>query len=149
MQKMFGPVEAGASREATSPWVGAEVRIAFPANEFAPKRARDVWVATAVGITDDECEVGLLLLSELVTNSVIHGPKARDATVEVFIAIGRDRLRAEVADDSEKGVRVRAPGPDGGYGLAIVAELATRWGAGRYDGRNVTWFELDLRRPGA
>jgi hypothetical protein len=33
--------------------------------------------------------------------------------------------------------------------MALVAELASRWGSGRERGVNVTWFELDLPVPGS
>ena len=43
----------------------------------------------------------------------------------------------------------RTPSAEGGYGMALVAELASRWGSGRERGVNVTWFELDLPVPGS
>ena len=69
--------------------------------------------------------------------------------VGVFVGVGRDRLRVEVSDGSAQGARPRSPSEEGGYGLALVASLASRWGAGREDGLNLTWFELDLPSPGA
>jgi hypothetical protein len=53
-------------------------------------------------------------------------------------------LRVQVADDSPRPARPRTPGDDGGWGLTLVMELASRWGAGRDRGKNVTWFEIDL-----
>jgi hypothetical protein len=67
----------------------------------------------------------------------------------VFIGVGRDRMRVEVSDGSKQGARPKTPSEQGGYGLALVAELATRWGAGHQNSLNVTWFELDLPSPGA
>ena len=76
-------------------------------------------------------------------------PNDESASVGVFVGVGRDRLRVEVSDGSAQGARPRSPSEEGGYGLALVASLASRWGAGREDGLNLTWFELDLPSPGA
>ena len=70
------------------------------------------------------------------------------ATIAAFIRVRRDRIRVEVSDGSPTGVRPRTPSPEGGYGIALVAELASRWGSGRERGVNMTWFELDLPLPG-
>jgi hypothetical protein len=43
--------------------------------------------------------------------------------------------------------RTGRDGTVGGYGLHIVSAFAARWGTGREDERNNTWFELNLLAP--
>ncbi len=138
-----------ASSKGTGAWEDAELRKAFSADERAPGHARDAVSAVCVGLPFEDIETARLLVSELVTNSVRHGPNDESASVGVFVGVGRDRLRVEVSDGSAQGARPRSPSEEGGYGLALVASLASRWGAGREDGLNLTWFELDLPSPGA
>lgn len=136
------------SDEATEAWEEAQLHKVVAADELAPKHARDAVSVAATGISTERLDTARLLASELVTNSVRHGPKTDVATIAAFIRVRRDRLRVEVSDGSAKGVRPRTPSPDGGYGIALVAELASRWGSGRERGVNMTWFELDLPLPG-
>jgi hypothetical protein len=55
----------------------------------------------------------------------------------------------EVSDASPTPAVVKALTSAGGYGLAVVVQIATRWGTERQAGRNVTWFELHLPTPGS
>jgi transcriptional regulator with XRE-family HTH domain/anti-sigma regulatory factor (Ser/Thr protein kinase) len=149
LRVLFERIGAQSSREPTTSWEAAELRKIFPAGELAPGHARDAMAVVGVGLPAAQLEIARLLISELVTNSVRHGPRTEEATVGVFIGVGRDRVRVEVSDGATTGARPRSPTDDGGYGLALVAELATRWGAGLQNELNVTWFELDLPEPGA
>ncbi|HVM67046.1 MAG TPA: ATP-binding protein, partial [Acidimicrobiales bacterium] len=69
--------------------------------------------------------------------------------VDVAITLGAAVLRVEVADQATQTIRARAPDVDGGWGFALVAELATRWGVERHRTGNTVWVELDLGRAGA
>jgi anti-sigma regulatory factor (Ser/Thr protein kinase) len=93
-----------------------------------------------------------LLVSELVTNSVIHanvGPR-RALTVEV--TTHDDRVRIAVTDP---GSRLRPcllpPDPEtpGGLGLVLVDELCETWGVWQDVGPTCVWCELllDQSRP--
>jgi transcriptional regulator with XRE-family HTH domain len=137
-------IGTGRSRRATGAWESAELVKSFAADERAPRYARQALAAVAIDLPTPQVEIARLLVSELVTNSVRHGPTGADVTITLFVGIGRDRLRVEVSDGATKRARFRA----GGYGLTLVAELASRWGAGRENDLNVTWFELDLPLPG-
>jgi transcriptional regulator with XRE-family HTH domain/anti-sigma regulatory factor (Ser/Thr protein kinase) len=149
MGVLFERMSTQSSRAETAAWKAAELRKAFPVDDLAPRHARDAVSVVADAIGREALQTAVLLVSELVTNSVRHGPSAEGSTVGLFVGVGRDHLRVEVSDGSPSGARPKTPSEDGGYGLAIVAELATRWGAGREHGLNVTWFELDLSSPGA
>jgi anti-sigma regulatory factor (Ser/Thr protein kinase) len=144
LRVFFDRMSSESSQVATDAWEDAELRKSFPVDAHAPGLARDAVSVVGAGMPSDDLAVARLLASELATNSVLHGPKTEDATIGLFIGVGRDRLRVEVSDGSTEGARPK----EGGYGLVLVATLATRWGAGRQDGLNVTWFELDLRSPG-
>jgi transcriptional regulator with XRE-family HTH domain len=113
----------------------------FPNTPFAPSLSRAALVATAVGIPVDDMETAALLTSELVTNSVKHSDSE---WVEVDITLTTDRLRIEVADQSSASIRPRTPDADGGWGLALVGELATRWGVERQSIGKKIWIELDF-----
>ncbi|MGH3279161.1 MAG: ATP-binding protein [Trebonia sp.] len=93
------------------------------------------------------CEdAAVLLVSELFGNSVRHGGSGVPGeTVTVAVRMGNGVVRVEVTDRS--GPRVPELGSaardaEGGRGLQLVAELATRWGWRRRGGRTRTWFEL-------
>jgi len=148
LQALFSRMGAQSSKAVTGAWEAAEIRNALPADVTAPAHARTSMAAVGIGLPTAQLETARLLVSELVSNSVVHGPSDAGAHIGLFIGVGRDRLRVEVSDGSTKGARPRTPTEEGGYGLALVAELASRWGAGREDQRNVTWFELDLPQPG-
>jgi hypothetical protein len=76
-----------------------------------------------------------------VTNSVRH---TDSEWVEVAIILGVDVLRVEVSDTDNQALRPRTPTTDGGWGLTLVAELATRWGVEREPAGKTIWIELDL-----
>jgi len=84
-----------------------------------------------------------LLVSELVTNAVLHARSATRVTIE------RDdtRVRISVCDDSPARPRLRDYGPDAvtGRGLVIVDRLARRWGVDPSDAGKCVWFEIEGR----
>jgi two-component sensor histidine kinase len=98
-------------------------------------------------VPSETLEIARLLTSELVTNSVKYGPSA-PATIELAIEVARDAIRIEVSDRAASTPARRQPNETGGYGLALVDALASRWRTARERDRNVTWFELALPQPG-
>jgi transcriptional regulator with XRE-family HTH domain/anti-sigma regulatory factor (Ser/Thr protein kinase) len=132
----------------TEGWAAAELRRTLPATSDSARTAREALAFVAQDIPEHALERGMLLISELVSNSVRHGPQGPSATLEVAVSVERTRLRVEVADRSATPARLKTPSDEGGYGLALVTAMATRWGAGLRDGTNVTWFEIDLPLPG-
>jgi len=116
----------------------------FPNTVSAPSIARAALVATAVGINADTFHDAELLTSELVTNSVKH---SGSDWIDVDITLATEVLRIEVSDQSTAPIRPRTPDVDGGWGLRLVAELATRWGIERTHTGKKIWVELDLASP--
>ena len=135
-------------QRASEIWQPAELRKTVPADERAPRAAREAIAVVADGISEEARRTAQLLASELVTNSVVHG--ASGDGVAVSVSVDRIRVRVEVSEQAGAGRPVlTAPGEESGLGLTLVDELASRWGIQLDSGRNVVWFEIDLAAPGA
>ncbi|TDC61363.1 GAF domain-containing protein [Actinomadura sp. GC306] len=82
-----------------------------------------------------------LLVSELVTNALVHGA----GTIGLRLIKGRTLL-CEVYDDGADLPRLRhADATDeSGRGLQLVSHLAARWGTHRAEPGKVVWFEHPL-----
>jgi len=82
-----------------------------------------------------------LVVSELVTNSVLHGP-GEPLTLRL-IAHENGGVAGEVEDQGTGVVALRQhrPGAVGGLGLTLVDHLASAWGV-HPDSTHV-WFRLD------
>jgi anti-sigma regulatory factor (Ser/Thr protein kinase) len=107
----------------------------------APAQARAFARATcAEGRATGHLDDVTLVVSELVTNAVLHG--RGDVTLDVFV----DDLavRVEVGDDGPTLARPHAAAPDGesGRGLLMVSRLALRWGVRRDGGGKVVWADV-------
>jgi hypothetical protein len=86
-------------------------------------------------------ESAVLLVSELVTNAVLHtrtGP-------EITLRLNEDRLWVGVHDGSPVTPAPKRYGPNAatGRGLQLVEQVAARWGVERDVSGKVVWFELD------
>jgi anti-sigma regulatory factor (Ser/Thr protein kinase)/transcriptional regulator with XRE-family HTH domain len=127
--------------EGTSGWHPGRFVKRLPSTPFAPALARAALLATAVGIPEIDFENAALLTSELVTNAVQH---SSTQWIDVDIVLDAERLRIEVSDDGDGSIRPRTPGVNGGWGLALIGELATRWGVERRSPGKTAWIELDL-----
>jgi anti-sigma regulatory factor (Ser/Thr protein kinase) len=84
----------------------------------------------------------VLMVSELVTNAVVHGVGA----ISLRIDAEAETVRIEVADEGNVAV---APSPQpsahGGWGLRIVEQLSDDWGV--LDGSTRVWFRLGRPHP--
>jgi anti-sigma regulatory factor (Ser/Thr protein kinase) len=123
---------------------GESVTIAGRPERVAVARA---FAAAVLGCQHPAGETAVLLVSELVTNSVRHsasGLPGRMVTVTV-LSVG-DVTRVQVTDLSGATVpalRTDVPGlAGGGRGLHLVDALAARWGFEQDGGHTTTWFEL-------
>ena len=86
-------------------------------------------------------EIACLLVSELVTNAVLH---ANSVSV-VSIYFDAETLRVEVRDASPASVQPRSYSPEAGTGrgLLLVQALAALWGSSSDSEGKRVWFELD------
>ena len=112
----------------------------------APRAAR-AFVAETLAAWDiqaDEIEAIQLVVSELVTNAVLHAPESRKIGVELFW--DENGVRVTVSDESPNEPRRREPDPslpEDGRGVPLVDAFADRWGMERRgrDGK-IVWCEL-------
>lgn len=108
--------------------------------------ARDAALAFRSSLTAERLADLRLVVSELVTNAVVHG---QGQTIEVRLTADGPVVSGEVVDDGE-GFAVPPPPSlhaPGGRGLAVVGSLTRRWGVER--GSTHVWFELDGAQPQA
>jgi DNA-binding NarL/FixJ family response regulator len=108
-------------------------------------RAARRFVSQALTGWDDEegdlTDTITLLVSELVTNAVLHA----GSDVEVMVRLTATAARIEVTDASAEAVAPREATADEahGRGLALVESLARRWGVRPVPGGGKTvWFEV-------
>ncbi len=108
----------------------------------APSRARTSIRALSLGLSAHVLRDVQLVVSELVTNAVQHGPR-QGIRVELELR-GRDDIRGEIVDQGVAGApAIRCSGGDrGNLGLRVVDELTTSWGARA--GSTHVWFEIVL-----
>jgi signal transduction histidine kinase len=86
----------------------------------------------------------LLLVSELVGNSIRHADAPADAVISVRAHVRADVLCLEVQDRGRTGsIARRAPDLQhgGGFGLNLVDAVSRRWGVNRDVGTRV-WAEI-------
>lgn len=81
-----------------------------------------------------------LIVSELVTNAVRHGPEK-----PIWLRVTRDgdSIRGEVEDQGNGTIAISRTADgylNGGFGLRLVEAVSSRWGV--EDGSTRVWFEL-------
>ncbi len=111
----------------------------------APARARTSIRALGLSLSPPVlCDVQLVV-SELVTNAVTHGPR-ESIRVELEL-LGRDVVRGEIVDQGVGGAPAiqRAERDPDSLGLRVVDELTTAWGARA--GSTQVWFEIGPPGP--
>jgi anti-sigma regulatory factor (Ser/Thr protein kinase) len=122
-----------------------QIALELPANKDAPARARQAVRETAGQMLgEDERWRVELIVTELVTNAVLHGP---GGPVEVALDAGGSGLRGQVGDPGpgirkQQLVRRRAI-EESGRGLFLVDALSDGWGLA--DDRSSVWFEVAAR----
>lgn len=86
-----------------------------------------------------------LLISEVVTNAVRHGPNGSDNRIRVRLDATDERVRVDVLDAGE-GFEHHGRGAadlQGGWGLFLVEQLSSRWGV-EVEPTTHVWFEIDV-----
>lgn len=118
----------------------------FSASAVSPSLARAFVREELAAVCDTpNLDAAVLMVSELVTNAVVHTPSA----VEVTLATDRHRARVEVRDQgpswapSAKALNDHA---ECGRGLSIVEACALRWGSHPGEDGTTVWFEVPGHR---
>ena len=117
----------------------------LPAQDRSPGAARRV---VQQALVDAGLEVmlddALLLVTELVTNAVVHA----GTDVELHVDIGAGRARIEVVDHGAGALPVLRIDPDeareGGRGIFLLDALAQEWGTRHFAGGKSVWFVLGV-----
>jgi anti-sigma regulatory factor (Ser/Thr protein kinase) len=113
----------------------------LPVSREVPALAREfLRGSTCAEHHSEVVDDAVLLVSELVTNSVLHG----GPPVVVAVDCDEDTLQVRVRDGSPAlpAPRNAAQGDENGRGLALVAEMSADWGVDtEQDGKHV-WFVI-------
>jgi anti-sigma regulatory factor (Ser/Thr protein kinase) len=115
----------------------------FPADRRAPATARRALDGLRARIGPELEGDVRLLVSEIVTNSVLHGPSAPSVEVDLEVWLSDDVVRVAVTDQGTGfDPQDRPTGGDrSGWGLVMVDRLADSWGVRLGSGTEV-WFEM-------
>lgn len=141
------PAHGERGRDPPPPGAAAVIELAGGVD--APARACR-WALSRLGpmLAGTSGEDVALVVSELVTNSVVHAHVDATQRVRIALAQGGDRVRITVTDPGGYGephFRDVDPGTSGGRGLRLVHRLCTRWGvACDTGGASQVWCELPL-----
>jgi anti-sigma regulatory factor (Ser/Thr protein kinase) len=109
----------------------------------APQEARRSLEPLRSRLDDRLVAEAMLLVSEIVTNSVRHADLGAEDEIQVRVRATPSSIRVEVLDPG------RGFHPDaerdgdaaGGWGLWLLAKIAKRWGI-EHDDLTRVWFEL-------
>lgn len=119
----------------------------FVPARYAPRLARTFAADSleAWAIRAEDVETVQLVVSELVTNAVLHAPESPTITLDLFMT--GSAIRVMVSDQSPRQPEQRHhPNPwsaVNGRGVALVDTLADRWGTEPYPpGGKTVWCEL-------
>jgi anti-sigma regulatory factor (Ser/Thr protein kinase) len=127
--------------------VDSHVTLNLVPSQRAPRLARafaadalESWAAPV-----EKVDAVQLVVSELVTNAVVHAPESPSITLELFRT--QEAVRVLVSDASpQEPERREGPAPwsaGSGRGVALVDSIADRWGTERRSPRGKTvWCEL-------
>jgi anti-sigma regulatory factor (Ser/Thr protein kinase) len=124
-----------------------ELNLSLPPAVDAPLRARaEVQALQLEGRTREDVT---LLVSELVTNCVVHADLAPGENIDLKLSHNDGRVRVEVSDGGLGFAATLVQNNEQdefgtGLGLFIVETLADRWGIDR-GARTRVWFEVDER----
>lgn len=140
------PALRTARRTPPAPPSGA-VRLPSSPRSVAAARRFSRGLLTEWGL-DELADDAVLLLSELVTNAIVHVP---EGSGEVRLALSRTpaQLVVQVTDGGGRLPLCGEAGADSenGRGIWLVEQLATEWGHHTSGGGKTIWFTLPL--PGA
>jgi len=139
--------KAAAMTAGTAIWAS----LSFPGRPDQVYAAR-VFTGTTLGSDHPCAAVAVLLVSEMVTNSVLHSDsRLPGGTITVTVTGTPDGARVEVRDAGGMSVPLLKGADDalaeGGRGLRLVNDLAASWDYRRDTDWLVTWFEVRAQPP--
>jgi anti-sigma regulatory factor (Ser/Thr protein kinase) len=123
--------------------IGSEARKSFACTPTSAGKARRFVRSVLADVGPSElCEVAQLLVSELVTNAILHA----GTELEVVVRVMADRVMVEVHDGGAGAATRRhySATSGTGRGLVLVDELARDWGTVVTGRGKFVWFELGI-----
>ena len=137
--------ETSKDREETGP--PAPLVLELPRNVEAPGVARAAVseLSRRLGVTGSTFQTLVLLVSEVVSNAVLHSTGPSEAPITLTASVTADAVRIDVMDAGGGFIpRQRDPASiNDGYGLYLVDKAASRWGVDS-SGPTSVWLELPL-----
>jgi phosphoserine phosphatase RsbU/P len=116
--------------------------VALEPNPRAASLARAFLAGELEHAEQDVRDVALLLVSELVTNAVVHAASG----VEVEVHNGPDGIVVRVRDADTGPLVMRAGAgselDEGGRGIMLIDRLSDAWGTEHHGGRKTVWFRI-------
>jgi len=126
----------------------AALHLSLEPGPHAPAEARAAIAdfSEAHGLDTDTLAGLLLLVSEVVTNAVVHPEPQPSADISISASVVDAMVRVEITDQGA-GFIPHGRDPeriDGGYGLYLLDQAAARWGV-EHRGGTTVWFEVRAR----
>jgi anti-sigma regulatory factor (Ser/Thr protein kinase) len=119
------------------------VTLDLPPEPRSATRARQVTrEQLAASCPQDSVEVAALLVTELVSNAVLHA--RTDIVLSVEVSPGCVVLRVRDGSDIEPVLRTYGPQAATGRGIALVEQLASAWGVDHSEQGKEVWCRIDF-----
>jgi anti-sigma regulatory factor (Ser/Thr protein kinase) len=130
--------------EGTAGSVGKSAELQVNPGLDGVRAARRLTSATLQSLPDGLASDAELVVTELVTNAVLHG----EPPISLRVRGKRDRVRIEVIDAGRLMPLQGRGSTEGmtGRGLAVVASLTSAWGIEPSEGGKVVWAEIGKPR---
>ena len=124
----------------------AEIDVRFAPEPEVVTSARHALDGLADLLPAEKLEDVRLVVSELVTNSILHAGLSPNDRISLMVRVSAGSVRGRVCD-SGPGFDVLSeprpqPGLKGGWGLPIVETISDRWGV-EQNSCACVWFEID------
>ncbi|MGW5969327.1 ATP-binding protein [Streptomyces sp. NPDC055186] len=149
----LGPAQGAA--DAAGAAARRRFRFELAAHPGSPAQARRLTRARLTGwaVSEDTCDTAALVVSELVTNAIVHTASSH---IVCELHDGDDLVRIAVRDegcgpDQPRANTRQRPEDEHGRGLLLVDAVCHAWGAHEHGPGLLVWAELprraDLARP--
>lgn len=133
----------------------AHIDLLLAPDTEAPSTARLSLSGVEDSLSTEQLEYARLLVTELVTNSVLHASLGPQDEIRLRLVVGSGMLAVEVTDlgegfekpslnglSGEPGLSQTDTDEERGRGLYLVERLSDRWGV-CMEGATRVWFEMD------
>ena len=124
----------------------AEIDVRFAPEPEVVTTARHTLDGLADLLPAEKLEDVRLVVSELVTNSILHAGLSTEDQISLMVKVSAGSVRGRVCDPGSGFEVPSEPSPrsdmSGGWGLPIVETISDRWGV-EGNSHVCVWFEID------